>query len=125
MDTNEYLPDLGLHIRQNIMEIESYSFIGIMIERIVQCDEGLFTTMVAQKWGDQKFAISFDIRYDVLSGFYRESQMADALCALQNGGKDFIFEPQVQVNVLCSLGEQVTTDNDSFIPFIASSIELL
>ena len=66
MDNKEYLPDLGLHIRQNNMEIESYSFIGIMIERIVQCDEGLYTTMVAQKWGDQKYAISFDIPYGVL-----------------------------------------------------------
>ena len=125
MDNKEYLPDLGLHIRRNNLEIESYSFIGIIIERIVQCDEGLYTTMVAQKWGDQKFAISFDIPYDVLAAFYQKSQMADALGSIQNGGKDFIFESHAQVNVICSLGEQVITDDDSFIPFVAANIELL
>lgn len=107
------------------MEIENYNFVGIFIERIIQCDEGLFTTMVAQKWGGKGYAISFDIPYKVLAAFYRESQMHDALVALQKGGKDFVFEPQVQANVACNLGEQVTTENDNFIPFIAASIELL
>lgn len=125
MDNKEYLPDLGLHIRRNNLEIENYSFIGVIIVRIVECDEGLYTTMVAQKWGDQKFAISFDIPYDVLAAFYRDSKMNDAFDALQNSDNDFIFEPQVQVNVNCILGEQVTTDNESFIPFVAASIELL